>query len=86
MYSSLERDIGTLMYCKIVILHHYKIAGFMCFQGHNKVVVNIFLQVSLVNESVEKWKGPEKPVDLILASHVFYHVADKLAAVKKLFT
>ena len=39
-----------------------------------------------MNESVEEWKGPEKPVDLILASHVFYHVTNKLAAAKKLCT
>ena len=39
-----------------------------------------------MNDSVEGWKGPEKPVDLILASHVFYHVEDKAAAARKLYT
>ena len=39
-----------------------------------------------MNDSVEGWKGPEKPVDLILASHVFYYIEDKVAAAKKLYT
>ena len=39
-----------------------------------------------MNDSVEGWKGPEKPVDLILASHVFYYIKDKVAAARKLYT
>ena len=39
-----------------------------------------------MNESIEGWTGPEKPVDVILASHVFYHIQDKVTAVRKLCT
>ena len=39
-----------------------------------------------MNESIEGWPGPEKPVDVILASHVFYHIEDKVSAVRKLCT
>ena len=39
-----------------------------------------------MNEGIPGWKGPERPVDVVLVMHVLYYIPDRMAAVRQFYS
>ena len=57
--------------------------------GQELIVFNshhsINIQVTLVNEGLQGWKGPTELVDVIMLNHVLYFVPDYVSALRQCY-
>ena len=44
-----------------------------------------YLQVTLVNEGLPGWTGPTEPVDIVVVSHVLYHIPERQSTLRQCY-